>query len=72
LTEGEIIAVVQPILDAAPAPLDYSIVCPLAIDGLLAAPTAPTASRVQVGVVPIPTTSLRICFAGCDVTVVKS
>lgn len=72
MTEGEIIAVVQPILDAASAPLDYSVVCPLSIDAILQAPTAPTATRVQVGVVPIPTTSLRVCFAGVDVTIVKA
>lgn len=72
MTEGEVIAVVQPILDAASAPLDYSVVCPLAIDGLLQAPTAPTAARPHVGVVPAPTLALRIVFAGVDVVVIKS
>lgn len=72
MTEQEVIDVVQPILDAADAPLDYSAVCPLAIDGVLQAPTAPIAARAHVRVVPVPTTALRICFAGVDTTVTKT
>lgn len=72
MTEGDIIAVVQPILNAASAPLDYSVVCPLAIDGILADPAAPIAARAQVCVVPVPTTALRICFDSIDTTVTKA
>lgn len=72
MTAQELIDAVQPVLDGLTAPLDYVLACPQSIDAAIQAPTAPTAARVHVCVVPTPPNSLRVRFAGQDVTVTKS
>jgi hypothetical protein len=68
----DIIDAVQPVLDALGAPLDYSLAAPQSIDAVVASANAPETGRAAVHVFPVPTTGLRVRFAGQDVTVTKT